>query len=245
VFLKNALIGTAEVKTHDYPDSLLMASLDDPTQVAGLHVGIEVVEIQLAFVKSHDPARVDDEGIGRKGAQILDDAVGVQIGGFIGWQVHLDEAQVVAFPPFGLVSGEDWFLRQKAGKTQEIIEGQAELVHVVWLMLFVCRLGSWQVNNSHCAEEQLRYLLFSPLRRFELRFNFAKSDRMGKRMKRIERIETDFLFRLRRIKTSRRRVKVRSNPFNPFHPFSILSLYAEGVKARSAQNVLSVVVVVK
>jgi hypothetical protein len=28
-----------------------------------------------------------------------------------------------------------------------------------------------------------------------------------------------FLFRLRRIKTSRRRVKVRFNPFNPFRPF--------------------------
>jgi hypothetical protein len=65
--------------------------------------------------------------------------------------------------------------------------------------------------------------------RFEASPLFAKSDMIGKRMKRIERIKTDFLFRLRRIKTSRRRVKVRFNPFNPFHPFAILSLSAEGV----------------
>ncbi len=59
-------------------------------------------------------------------------------------------------------------------------------------------------------------------------------------MKRIERIGTDFLFRLRRISASRRRVKVRSNPFNPFIRFPILPLYAEGVKARSAQKVVVV-----
>ena len=48
----------------------------------------------------------------------------------------------------------------------------------------------------------------------------SKSDRIVKRIKRIKRIGTDFLFRLRRIKMSRRRVKVRYYPFNPFHPFS-------------------------
>ena len=148
MFLKNALIGPAEVKTDDHSDPLLVASLNNPPQIARPHVRIEVVKIQLGFIKSHDAPGIDDEGIGRKGVQIFDDAVGVQFSGFVGGKVHLDEPQVIAFPPFGLVTGQNWFLRPKVGKTKEAAEGQAELVHVVWLMLFVCRLGLWQVNNQ-------------------------------------------------------------------------------------------------
>jgi hypothetical protein len=37
--------------------------------------------------------------------------------------------------------------------------------------------------------------------------------------------QNGFLFRLRRIRTSQRRVKVRSYPFSPLHPFSIMSLW--------------------
>ena len=94
---------------------------------------------------------------------------------------------------------------------------------------------------------------------FEASPLFAKSDRMAKRMKRMRTDENGFSFRLRRIRTSRRRVKIRSYPFSPFHPFynpvaprrrrdknprksarsassalPSLSLYAEGVQARSA-----------
>jgi hypothetical protein len=37
--------------------------------------------------------------------------------------------------------------------------------------------------------------------------------------------QNGFLFRLRRIRMSQRRVKVRSRPFSPLHPFSIMSLW--------------------
>jgi hypothetical protein len=94
---------------------------------------------------------------------------------------------------------------------------------------------------------------------FEASLLFAKSDRMAKRMRTDGTDENGFSFRLQRIRTSRRRVKVRSYPFSPFHPFynpvaprrrrnknprksassassalPSLPLYAEGVQARSA-----------
>ncbi len=56
------------------------------------------------------------------------------------------------------------------------------------------------------------------LRVFEASPLFCKSDMIGKRMKRIERMRTDFDSPLARLFPPQAE-KIRFYPFNPFHPF--------------------------
>jgi hypothetical protein len=63
---------------------------------------------------------------------------------------------------------------------------------------------------------------------------------MGERMTRIWADKNRFLFRLRRIRTSRRRVKVRSYPLNPLNPFSNQSRSTPKALKREARKILGI-----
>src|SRR5690606_9870735 len=98
MFVENALVSAAKIKTNNDPNPRVVTFLDNITQHVGLHVWIGVMVFKLCGIKGHDPAGIDDERVGGKVLQIRNERVDIQIR-LIRRQVGLNNPEVVALPP--------------------------------------------------------------------------------------------------------------------------------------------------
>src|SRR5687768_13199764 len=91
-------MGSGEIEPHDDAYVVLMTFSYDSSQHVGFHVRIRVLAVELGWIECHDTAGVDDESICGEVNEIRDERVGVEAG-FVGWEICLDDAEVVGFPP--------------------------------------------------------------------------------------------------------------------------------------------------